>query len=160
MKCTALLTLGLGFLFGILSFFFLYQIGLPEAVSLALLSAILFSLLLFVVLFLIQSRQKCRYDAFENEIASPIFFQGNGNFNTGINGIKNGRIYFCEDGIVCAFLSDKPYFFEEVPIGNIDRYYFHSTQLTIVTKDDRRFIITMSRIQELEQILKDHGWTV
>ncbi|MEE0059456.1 MAG: hypothetical protein UE295_01375 [Acutalibacteraceae bacterium] len=98
-----------------------------------------------------------RYAKFEKEITSPVFYKTNGNFYLDDN-IKNGNIYFCEDGIVCVCLDEKPYTLDEILLRNIDHLRYTSTQLSIFTDDERVYVITLPRINEIIDLLVKKGW--
>ena len=98
------------------------------------------------------------YEKFEKEITSPIFYKTNGNFYLGGSDIKNGNIYFCEDGIVCVCLEEKPYTLDEILLQNIDHYTYTFTQLNVFTNDGRLFVITVPKADEIMDILMRKGW--
>ena len=99
-----------------------------------------------------------RYAKFEKEITSPIFYKTNGNFNLGNGKVKNGNIYFCEAGIVCVCLEEKPYSLDEILIQNIAHFSYTFTQLNIITNDNRLFVITAPKVDEIIDIITRKGW--
>lgn len=99
-----------------------------------------------------------RYEKFEKEILSPVFLKVNGNFYLGGSDVKNGNIYFCEDGIVCVCLDDKPYTKDEILLQNINHFRYTPTQLSIFTNDERIFVITLARTDEIIDILIQKEW--
>ena len=99
-----------------------------------------------------------RYAKFEKEISSPIFYKTNGNFNLGNGKVKNGNIYFCESGIVCVCLEEKPYTLDEILLKNIDHYTYALSQLNIYTNDGRLFIITVPKADVIIDLLIRKGW--
>lgn len=147
-----------GFLFGLICCFVLLFLGIDQPFQLAALSGLLFALLLFPVLVVYGNIMDKRYEKFEKEITSPIFYKTNGNFNLGNGKVKNGNIYFCEAGIVCVCLEDKPYTLDEIRLQNIDRYTYTLSQLNIYTNDGRLFIITVPKADELIDLLIRKGW--
>jgi hypothetical protein len=118
---------------------------------------LLFALLLFVILIVNETITDKRYARFEKEITSPVFYKTNGNFCLG-DSVKNGNIYFCEDGIVCVCMDEKPYTLDEILLQNIDHFRYTSTQLSIFTDDERVFVITLSRVNEIIDLLVKKGW--
>ena len=99
-----------------------------------------------------------RYEKFEKEITSPIFYKTNGNFNLGGGRVKNGNIYFCEAGIVCVCLEDKPYTLDEILLQDIERYQFDNMHLNIIAKDGRIFVITLPDAQKVIEVLREKDW--
>lgn len=147
-----------GFLFGLIGYFVLLLLDIDQPFQLAVLSGLLFALLLFPVLVVYGQIMDKRYAKFEREIASPIFYETNGNFNLGNGKIKNGNIYFCEAGIVCICLEDKPYSLDEILLQDIERYQFDNIHLNIFAKDGRIFVITLSDAQKIIEVLREKGW--
>ena len=158
MKAKVFLSAFTGFLFGLIGYFVLLLLDIDQPFQLAALSGLLFALLLFPVLVVYGNIMDKRYAKFEKEITSPIFYKTNGNFNLGNGKVKNGNVYFCEDGIVCVCLEEKPYTLDEILLQNIDHYTYTFTQLNIFTNDDRLFVITVPKVDEIIDILMRKGW--
>ena len=158
MKAKVFLSAFTGFFFGLIGYFVLLLLDIDQPFQLAALSGLLFALLLFPVLVVYGNIMDKRYAKFEKEITSPIFYKSSGNFNLGNGKIKNGNIYFCEAGIVCVCLEEKPYTLDEILLQNIDHYTYTFTQLNIFTNDDRLFVITVPKVDEIIDILMRKGW--
>ncbi len=158
MKAKVILSAFAGFLFGLFGYFVLRLIDFDLSFQLAVASGLLFALLLFSFLVVYEKIVNRRYTKFEQEITSPIFYKTNGNFNLGNGKVKNGNIYFCEAGIVCVCLEEKPYTLDEILLQNIDHYTYTFTQLNIFTNDDRLFVITVPKVDEIIDILMRKGW--
>ena len=158
MKTKVFLSAFAGFLFGFISYFVFLLLDIQQPFQFAALSGLLFALLLFPVLVVYGNIMNKRYEKFEKEITSPIFYKTNGNFNLGNGKVKNGNIYFCEAGIVCVCLDEKPYTADEIPLQNIDHYSYTLTQLNVFTTDDRLFVITIPKVHEIIDILMRKGW--
>ena len=158
MKANVFLSAFTGFLFGLIGYFVLLLLDIDQPLQLAVISGLLFALLLFPVLVVYGNIMDKRYAKFEKEITSPIFYKTNGNFNLGNGKFKNGNIYFCEAGIVCVCLEEKPYTLDEILLQNIDHYTYTFTQLNIFTNDDRLFVITVPKVDEIIDILMRKGW--
>ena len=158
MKTKAFLAAFGGIFFGLIGYFVLLLLGIDQPFQLAALSGLLFALLLFPVLVVYGNIMDKRYAKFEKEITSPIFYKTSGNFILGNGKIKNGNIYFCEAGIVCVCLEEKPYTLDEILLQNIDHYTYTFTQLNIFTNDDRLFVITVPKADEIIDILMRKGW--
>ena len=158
MKTKVFLSAFAGFLFGFISYFVFLLLDIQQPFQFAALSGLLFALLLFPVLVVYGNMMDKRYEKFEKEITSPIFYKTNGNFNLGTGKVKNGNIYFCEAGIVCVCLDEKPYTADEILLQNIDHYSYTLTQLNVFTTDDRLFVITVPKAHEIIDILMRRGW--
>lgn len=158
MKEKVFLSAFTGFFFGLIGYFVLFLLDIDHAFQLAVLCGLLFALLLFPILVVYGNIMDKRYAKFEKEITSPIFYKTTGNFNLGNGKVKNGTIYFCEAGIVCVCLDEKPYTLDEILLQNIDHYTYTFTQLNIFTNDDRLFVITVPKADEIIDILMRKGW--
>ena len=158
MKAKVFLSAFTGFLFGLIGYFVLLLLDIDQPFQLAALSGLLFALLLFPVLVVYGNIMDKRYAKFEKEITSPIFYKTNGNFNLGNGKVKNGNVYFCEAGIVCVCLDEKPYTLDEILLQDIDRYTYTFSQLNVFTNDGRLFVITVPKADEIIDLLMRKGW--
>ena len=158
MKAKAILSVFMGFLFGLLGYFALLLLDIDQSFQLAVISGLLFALLLFPVLIVYGNIMDKRYTEFEKEITSPVFYKTNGNFNLGNGKVKNGNIYFCEAGIVCVCLDEKPYTLDEILLQDVERYQFDSIHLNIFAKDGRIFVITLPDAQKVIEVLREKEW--
>lgn len=157
MKIIFFLSILCGGLFGLMTFLICVFILPEEAMILAVMSGVLFTLLLFPVLIFEKKRMQKKYSEFEKEITSPIFYKANGNFNLGKK-VRNGNIYFCENGIVFASLDQKPFAVEEILLPFIEKYEFDNIHMNVYTKDERKFLITTTEATEILKILKEKRW--
>ena len=162
MKAKIILSAFAGFLFGLIGYFVLLFIDgivdIGQPFQLAAACGLLFALLLFPVLVVYGYIMDKRYTRFEKEITSPIFYKTNGNFNLGDGKIKNGNIYFCEAGIVCVCLEDRPYSLDEILLQDIERYQFDNIHLNIFAKDGRIFVITLPDAKKIIEVLREKDW--
>ena len=158
MKAKAFLAAFGGIFFGLIGYFVLLLLDIDQPFQLAVLSGLLFALLLFPVLIVYEQVVNKRYKKFEKEILSPVFLKVNGNFYLGGSDVKNGNIYFCEGGIVCICLEDKPYTKDEILLQNIDHFRYTPTQLSIFTNDERIFVITLPQTDHIIDMLIQKGW--
>lgn len=122
-------------------------------------AGILFALLLFLYMTIHEKLLNRRYAQAEERILSPVFLKTNGNFNLG-NGVKNGNLYFCEDGIVFVFLETRPYGLEVLSIDEIEQYRFDTARVESDTKDGRRYLITTAKAGFIREKLTQQGWIV
>ena len=158
MKAKVFLSTFTGFLFGLIGYFVLLLLNIDQPFQLAVISGLLFALLLFPVLVVYGRIMDKRYAKLEKEITSPIFYKTNGNFNLGNGKVKNGNIYFCEAGIVCVCLEEKPYTLDEILLQDIERYQFDNIHLNIFAKDGRIFAITLPDAKKIIEILREKDW--
>ena len=158
MKTKVILSAFAGFLFGLFGYFVLRLIDFDLSFQLAVASGLLFALLLFPFLVGYEKVIDKRYAKIEKEITSPIFYKTNGNFNLGNGKVKNGNIYFCEAGIVCVCLEEKPYTLDEILLQDIERYQFDNIHLNIFAKDGRVFVLTTPDAAKIIDILRQKEW--
>ncbi len=158
MKAKALLSAITGFFFGLITYFLLQYWEIDYALLISVFAGLLFYILLFVFLLVYGKIMDKKYAEFEKEITSPIFYKTNGNFNLGNGKVKNGNIYFCEAGIVCLCLDEKPYTLDEILLQDIDRYQFDDIHLNIFAKDGRLFVITLPDAKNVIKTLKEKDW--
>lgn len=157
MKAKIFLSVFCGALFGIMTFLICIFILPEEALGLALMTGVLFALFLFPVLIYDEKKTNKKYLKLEKEIESVVFYKANGNFNLGKT-VRNGNIYFCENGIIFASFDAKPFAVEEVLIPFIEKYEFDDIHINIYTKDERKFLITTADAKEILKVLKDKKW--
>ena len=158
MKAKVFLSAFTGFFFGLIGYFVLLLLDIDQPFQLAVMSGLLSALLLFPFLVVYEKIMEKRYAKFEKEITSPIIYKANGNFNLGNGKVKNGNIYFCEAGIVCVCLEEKPYTLDEILLQNIDHYTYTFSQLNVFTNDGRLFVITVPKADEIIDLLIRKGW--
>lgn len=154
MKVNTLLSAITGFFFGLITYFSLQYLEMDNTLLISVFSGLLFYILLFLFLLVYGKIMNKRYEEFEKEITSPVFYKTNGNFNLGYGKVKNGNIYFCEAGIVCLCLDEKPYTLEEILVQDVDYYQFDDIHLNIFTKDGRLFVITLPDAKNVIKTLK------
>ena len=159
-RSKALVSAITAFLVGIFSFLVLWFIDKENALILSILSGMMFYVLLFIVLLIYGKIIDKRYSEFEKELKSPIFYKTNGNFNLGNGKIKNGNIYFCDAGIICVCMEEKPYTLDEILLHNIDSFTYNDIQLNIFTNDGRMFVVALPKANEIVDLLVDKGWII
>ncbi len=158
MKTKAVLSAITGFFFGLISYFLLQYLEMDDALLFSVFGGLLFYVLLFVFLLVHGKITDKKYAKYEKEITSPVFYKTNGNFNLGNGKVKNGNIYFCEGGIVCLCLDEKPYTLDEILLQDIDHYQFDDIHLSIFVKDGRLFVITLPDAKNVIKVLKEKEW--
>ena len=158
MKAKALLSAITGFFFGLITYFLLQYLEMDDALLISGLGGFLFYILLFVFLLVYGKIMDKKYAEFEKEITYPVFYKTNGNFNLGNGKVKNGNVYFCEAGIVCLCLDEKPYTLDEILLQDVDRYQFDDIHLNIFTKDGTLFVMTLPEAKNVIKTLKEKDW--
>ena len=158
MKAKVFLSAFAGFLFGLLGYFVLLLLDIDQPFQLAAFSGLLFALLFFPVLGIYEVIVERRYAKFEKNIISPIFYQTGTLIALNKKNVRNGKVYFCETGIVLITLDEKPYLLEEILLQNIERYYFDNIHLNVYTNDGRVFILTFPNVKEAIAALKKRNW--
>lgn len=151
--CTAF-----SFLFGLMGYFVLLLLGIDQPLLLALMAGLLFALLLFPTFLIIESITDRRYAKFEKNILSPVFHKTGTLIALDKKTVRNGRVYFCEAGIVLISMDEKPYLMEEILLANLQRYDFDNIHLNIRTNDGRVFVLTFPNVKEVMAVLDAHGW--
>ena len=157
MKGRIFLSLFCGIVFGSIAYLVVSLFFSEYAFLYALVGGALFTLFLNVFLTIHEKWTDKRYSAIEKEIKSPIFYTANGNFDLGTE-VRNGRIYFCEEGIVCVSLDKKPHACDVIPLSDIDRYEFDSIHMNLYLKDGRAFCIILPDANVVLEELKNKNW--
>ena len=158
MKAKAILSAITGFFFALIIYFLLQYLEMQDALLISVFGGLLFYILLLSFLLVYGKIMDKKYAEFEKEITSPIFYKTNGNFNLGNGKVKNGNVYFCEAGIVCLCLDEKPYTLDEILLQDVDRYQFDDIHLNIFTKDGRLFVITLPDAKNVIKTIKEKDW--
>ena len=158
MKVKIILCTAGSFLFGLMGYIFLLILEIDQPFQTALLAALMFALLLFPTILLIEAISNRRYAKFEKDILSPVFYQTGTLIALNKKKVRNGKVYFCEAGIVLISMDEKPYLLEEILLSNLQRYFFDDVHLNIYTNDDRAFVLTCPNVKNVMAILDEHGW--
>ena len=147
----------MGCLFAIgIHFFFAYA-GADIDLSMSFLAGLFFSTALFIVFQLNAKSMEKKYHQLEQRIESPIFYKANGNYNL-VYTVRNGNIYFCDDGILFAVIDGKTPILDELPIHRIDSFQFETPKLFIHTIEGDKYIITTDKVHEIRTALIEKGW--
>ncbi len=158
MKTKACLSAITGLFFALIAYFTLQYFEIKNALLFSFFGGLLFFILLLLYLHVYGKIIDNRYSRLEEEITSPVFYKTNGNFNLGNGKVKNGNIYFCEEGIVCLCLDEKPYTLDEILLQDVDHYQFDDIHLNIFAKDGRLFVITLPDAKNIVTVLKEKDW--
>ena len=132
---------------------------LPEyALQISLIAGCFAFILMSIFLAINVALDKRKYSRFESKIKTPVFFKANGNFRFGKK-VRNGNVYFCEDGvIIIALLDEKPYIREALLLSDVEKLSVDGFSLLILMKDGTSYSATVSTAAELETSLAKHGW--
>ena len=158
MKPLFLLSVALGISFGG-TLYLIYQLmGIDPGLTLTILAAMGFTMLLFAFLVIHQKLMDRRYAETEAQIPYPVFYKTNGNFDLGGGKIKNGNIYFCDAGIVCVSKDTQPYPLDQILRQDICKLRYDTIHLHIHTKDGRVFKITLPDAETIITLLIERDW--
>ncbi|MEF2919395.1 MAG: hypothetical protein U0O22_02885 [Acutalibacteraceae bacterium] len=158
MKSKAVVSAITSFFSVVLTYFLLQFLKIENAVLISILIGFLFFNILFEFLIIYGKIMDKKYEEFEKAIKYPVFYKTNGNFDLGGGKIKNANIYFCEKGIVCISLDEKPYTLTEILLQDIQKYQFDHCHLNIFTNNGELFVITLPNVKKVMEILKEKHW--
>ena len=159
MSPTMLLTWIVGAVAAIPTYIILSLVHVARPFPWTLLGVSAFMLILYPVLRLSIYRTDKRYAAFEAGFTAPFFHRMNANIKLGKH-MRNGNLYFCENGIIMASLDEKPTLVEELPRDSIARFTFDEIHMEIHLRDGRVFRLTSPEIQETYAALQAKNWII
>lgn len=142
----------------VIIYLLLQYLKIENSKLISLLIGFIFFNILFVCLIIYGKIMDKKYAEFETAITSPVFYKTNGNFDLGGGKIKNANIYFCEKGIVCISLDEKPYTLSEILLQDIQQYQFDNCHINIFTQNGEVFVITLPEVKKVMDILKEKQW--
>lgn len=128
-----------------------------DSVILAVLAFGFTSLFMHIVLTISEKQTNKKYSILEKALGLSYFYKTNGNFNLG-SAVRNGNIYFCENGIVFVFVDQKPYLIEEISKFDIDGYEFEKIRMNIYMTDGRFFSVTLTDAENVLKKLQEKKW--
>ena len=159
MSPTMLLTWIIGVVAAIPTYIILSLLQVDRPFTWTVLGASALMLVLYPILRLSVYRTDKRYAAFEAGFQSPFFHRMNANIKMG-KSVRNGNLYFCEQGIILASLDEKPVLVEELPRDSIQRFTFDEIHMEIYVNDGRVFRLTSPEIQETYNALQSKNWII
>lgn len=132
---------------------------LPEyALQISLLAGCFAFILMSIFLAIHSVLDKRKYAKFESKIKTPVFCKANGIFRFDKK-VRNGNVYFCEEGvIIISLLDEKPYIREVLLLSDVEKLSVEGFFLLILMKDGTSYSATISTAAELETSLAEHGW--
>lgn len=157
MSTYMLLSLILGAISAVPALIVCLLLGVENPFAWTLLVSSAFALLLYPVLRVMAHRTDKKYAQFESGIKVPVFHQMNGNIRLG-DYLRNGNLYFFENGIIMASLDEKPNLVEELPLSTIEHFTFEDVHMTIRLSDGRVFRITSTEVEATRAALKERDW--
>ena len=146
-----------GLMFAIPTFLILIFIVPEIALQLSAAAGLLFMLLLFPFLVIYERIMNRKFAKFEATIASPILYKSNGNIRLGKK-VKNGNVYFCENGVVFASLEEKPYVIHYLLFEDIKMWEFVFIHVNIHMKDGKIYQYQIPDVPQAQQTLEEKGW--
>ena len=159
MSPTMLLTWIVGIIAAIPTYIILRVLQVSRPFPWTLVAACAFMLILYPILRLSIHRTDKRYAAFEAGFKAPFFHRMNANIKFG-RSLRNGNLYFCEQGIILASLDEKPALIEELPLESITRFTFDEIHMEIHVQDGRIFRLTSPEVQETHAALQAKNWVI
>lgn len=121
-------------------------------------SGILFALMLYLCMNAIIFHTNKKYEKAKKSIGSEIKFETSANFFAA-NGVKNAKIYLCDDKIVMLSLEKKPYISDTLEKSNFFRYETDGiVKMTLYTKDGLAYSFSSSEIGTLTEKMREYGW--
>lgn len=157
MKNNVFLSSFCAIVFAVISYFIISFFD-DNALTLSIIAGLGYFLLLFIFCEIYMRKQNKRYKAIEEKIKFPVWYRLNCNIQTP-KGMKNGTVYFTDEGIVFVFLDKKPYIKEEISKANIKELGTDNvTCLFIYTNDEQVLIIRTGELKSVIPVLQEHGW--
>ena len=158
MRAVIILSAIIGVTFAIPTYIVLIFI-LPEyALQISLLAGGFAFILMSIFLAIHIALDKMKYAKFESKIKIPVFCKVNGTFRFGKK-VRNGNVYFCEEGvIIIALLDEKPYIRETLLLSDVEKISVDGFALLILMKDGKEYSATVPTAAELETSLAEKGW--
>ena len=143
MRVYGFLAIVLGFLVAVSAYMIISFIIPEQAFLLALATGLLFGVILYPVLIILDHRRNKQYEKFEKTITSPVLYKSVGNFETAV-GIKNGNIYFCRDGVLFVSFENKSPLVDQLTYDAIERWELTDTaHISVFLTDGRYYFIAV-----------------
>ena len=157
MKNNIFLSASCAVVFAVITYFIVSLFD-SNALILSIISGLGFFLLLYIFLEIYIRKQNKRYKEIEEKIKFPVWYRSNCNIQAP-KGIRNGNVYFTDEGVLFVSLDKKPYIQEEILKANIKKLETDNvTCLLIYTNDDQLLIIRTGDLKTAIPVLQEHGW--
>lgn len=158
MRAIIILSAMIGVMFAIPTLIILLFV-LPEyALQISFLAGCFAFILMSIFLAIHVALDKRKYAEFESKIRIPVFCRAKANFTFGKK-VRNGNVYFCEEGvIIIALLDEKPYIRETLLLSDVEKISVDGYSLLILMKDGKEYSATVPTAAELETSLAEKGW--
>ena len=133
--------------------FIMPEVALPLSLAAGLLSA----LMMFLFLVIYERIVNRKFAKFEATIASPVLYKSNGNIRLGKK-VKNGNLYFCENGVVFASLEERPYVIHRLLFEDIKMWEFVFIHVNIHMNDGKIYQYQIPDVPQAQETLEEKGW--
>ena len=157
MKNNWILSAFFGVMFAIPTFliiiFIMPEVALPLSLAVGLLS----TLMMFLFLVTYERILNRKFAKFEATIASPILYKTNVNIRFGKK-VKNGNLYFCENGVVFASLEEKPHVIHRLLFEDIEMWEFVFIHVNIHMKDGKIYQYQIPDVPQAQESLEEKEW--
>lgn len=146
-----------GVMFAIPTFLILIFIVPEVALQLSVAAGLLFMTLLFLFLVISEHKMNKKFAKFETTLTSPVLYQTNGNIRLGKK-VKNGNLYFCENGVVFASLEEKPHVIHRLLFEDIKMWEFVFIHVNIHMNDGKIYQYLIPDVPQTQENLEQKGW--
>ena len=146
-----------GVMFAIPTFLILIFIMPEYALRLAVVAGLAFMLLLFPFLVISEHIMSKKYAKFETTLTAPVLYQTNGNIRLGKK-VKNGNLYFCENGVVFASLEEKPHVIHRLLFKDIEKCEFVFIHVNIHMNNGKIYQYQIPDVPQAQETLEEKGW--
>ena len=157
MKNNWILSVFFGAMFAIPTFLIIIFIMPEVALPLSIAAGLFSTLMMFLFLVIYERILNRKFAKFEATIASPILYKTNGNIHFGKK-VKNGNLYFCENGVVFASLEEKPHVIHRLLLENIKMWEFVFIHVNIHMKDGKIYQYQIPDVPQAQKTLEEKGW--
>ena len=157
-KGKLILSVMTGALFGIGVYLLFPMLCLEVSFFESVLVGVMFFSILMMVLMAPEIYINREYTKFEKGLVPPPLYRYEVDFVSD-EGIRNGRIYICEDILVIISMDKKPYMVDGVLKGSITRCEVenHKTLYIYTTKFDRYAVVT-DDAEIIREYMVNNGW--
>ena len=157
MKNNWILSAFFGVMLAIPTFLIIIFIMPEVALPLSLAAGLLSTLMMFLFLVIYERILNRKFAKFEATIASPILYKTNGNIRFGKK-VKNGNLYFCENGVVFASLEEKPHVIHRLLFEDIEMWEFVFIHVNIHMKDGKIYQYQIPDVPQAQESLEEKEW--
>lgn len=157
MKKNWILSAFFGVMFAIPTFLIIIFIMPEVALPLSLAAGLFSALMMFLFLVIYERIMNRKFAKFEATLTSPVLYQTNGNIRLGKK-VKNGNLYFCENGVVFASLEEKPHVIHRLLFEDIKMWGFVFIHVNIHMNDGKIYQYQIPDVPQAQETLEQKGW--